>query len=230
MAKKNKGENNNLPKGKRASMPQADIAKVGINREALKTFRRNMGILKKQGLFNGDARSVKPTKHYKSLIRQFSDVISGELKAVFGTPSECVSKEGCKTVKRGGKTYTLINIPKGSVVRHTKQGFKLVDLFDSWGSKSINNGGANLYKQWLRQIAGDDDVKSLPKAMQDDLDRLKDVIKKYWSLGLNEDSLNPNEYRLRIPFESDVAEWYTRLVMEVGFTADTSAYGSQVQA
>lgn len=199
-------------------------------REALKGFRHNMAILKKQGLYKGDVRTLKPTKHYKGLIRQFADVISGELKAVFGTPSECVSKEGCKTVKRGGKTYTLINIPKGSVVRHTKQGFKLVDLFDSWGSKSVNNGGANLYNQWVRQIAGNDDVKSLPKAMQDDINKLKDVIKKYWSLGLNEDSLNPTEYRLRLPFKSDVAEWYSGLVREVGFIGDTSAYGSQVQA
>lgn len=235
MGNKTKGDKG-LQAGKRSSTPKKEmtaieVQRIAIKREELKIYRHNMSILKKAGLIskNIDVRNAKPTKHYKGLIRQFADVISGELKAVFGSPSECVSKEGCKTVKRGGKVYTLINVPKGVVVRQTKQGFKLVDLFDSWSGKKGNDGGLNLYRNWERQIAGNTPVGELPREMQDDLKFLKETIRKYWTLGKDEKAIAPNEYRLRLPYKSDITERYSELVRSVGFNSNSSAYGSQVQ-
>ena len=198
--------------------------------EELRKFRHNMKTLKDAGLYRGDARSVKPTKHYIALLKQFADVVSGELKAVFGSPSECVSKDGCKTVKRGGKTFTLINVPKGVVVRQTKQGFKLVDLFQSWSGKQQNTGGKELYDKWVRQIAGGDDVATLPDSIKVELDFLKETIRKYWTLGKVDNAVAPSEYRLRLPSDSPITERYHQLIREVGFNKDKSAYGSAVQA
>lgn len=201
-----------------------------LQREELKQFRHKMAKLKKAKLWKGDARTVKPSKYYKALVRQFSDVISGELQAVFGTPSECVSKEGCKTIKRGGKTYTLINKPKGVVVRQTKTGFKFVDLFESWSVKKPNTGGVELYNAWVQRIAGNDDVTKLPDSIQVELRFLKDTIRQYWSLGKDDNSIAPTEYRLRLPANSPITERYHQLIRELGFNKDKTAYGSTVQA
>jgi hypothetical protein len=68
-------------------------------REELKQFRRDVAILKKKGLLNKkkyDARSVKPTKYLRSVIKEFGDVLQGE-----ATPVK-VSKEKQAYYKKQG--------------------------------------------------------------------------------------------------------------------------------
>lgn len=48
----------------------------------LADFRRDMSILKKAGIIRKDLRSIKPTKHFRKVRKEFSDVISGEAEAV----------------------------------------------------------------------------------------------------------------------------------------------------
>lgn len=70
-------------------------------KEELKQFRRDVAILKKKGLLDKkyDARSVKPTKYLKGVLREFNDVLKGA-----ATPVK-VSKEKAAYYKsRGYKT------------------------------------------------------------------------------------------------------------------------------
>jgi hypothetical protein len=68
-------------------------------REELKQFRRDVAILKKKGLLSKeyDARSVKPTRYLKGVLKEFSDVLSGK-----ATPVK-VSKQNQKKYKAQGR-------------------------------------------------------------------------------------------------------------------------------
>lgn len=73
-------------------------------REQLKHFRHDVALLKKKGLITKtkyDARSVTPTKYLNSVIKKFSDVLSGKATAVK------VSKENLKYYKKQG--YRVAN-------------------------------------------------------------------------------------------------------------------------
>lgn len=103
--------------------------KKALEREQLKAFRHNISQLKKAGIVSKkiDARAIKPSKHYKGLIRQFADVITGQTKAV-KVPKYCPI-EGCKTIKKGKTTIALIDVSdkKAPKVKATKQGFQIID-------------------------------------------------------------------------------------------------------
>lgn len=48
----------------------------------LREFQHNLAILKKAGIVRGDIRKKKPTKHYKKLLLEYSDVIEGKAEVV----------------------------------------------------------------------------------------------------------------------------------------------------
>jgi len=102
-----------------------------MKRKSLKEFRHSIALLKKAGIINKrvDARSLKPTPHYKKIIKQFSDVITGKVKAV-KAPKYCPT-QGCKTIKANRKTILLIDVSdkKNPHIRITKQGVSVVDRF-----------------------------------------------------------------------------------------------------
>jgi hypothetical protein len=75
--------------------PQQDLQAA---REELKQFRRDVAILKKKGLISNkyDARSVKPTRYLKGVIKEFTDVLTGK-----ATPVKVSKKNQDKYKKQG---------------------------------------------------------------------------------------------------------------------------------
>lgn len=98
-------------------------------REQLKAFRHAISVLKKSGIVSKkvDARSLSPTPHYKKLINEYRDVVSGKVKAV-KAPAYCPTT-GCKSVKRNGKKILLVDVSdkKQPKIRITKQGISIID-------------------------------------------------------------------------------------------------------
>jgi hypothetical protein len=108
-------------------------------REALKAFRHNVAVLKKAGIISKkvDARSLAPTPHYKKIIRDYADVITGKVKAV-KVPRACPIT-GCKTVKKNNKTIALVNVEGMYKPRVTvrKSGISIVDRFFGTSELSV---------------------------------------------------------------------------------------------
>jgi hypothetical protein len=103
-------------------------------REELKQFRRDVAILKKKGLIDKnkyDARSVKPTKYLKSVIREFGNVINGE-----ATPVR-VSKERAKYYKEKG--YSVRN---GRVIVPHMENEKVYGTHGNFVRKITGRGGS----------------------------------------------------------------------------------------
>lgn len=98
-------------------------------REQVKAFRHAISVLKKSGIVSKkvDARSLSPTPHYKRLIKEYSEIVSGKVKAV-KAPSYCPTS-GCKSVKRNGKRILLVDVSdkKQPKIRITKQGVSIID-------------------------------------------------------------------------------------------------------
>jgi hypothetical protein len=141
-------------------------------REALKQFRHSVKELKKAGILSKkyDARSVKPTKYLKSVLKKFQGVLAGTEKAV-KLPSRKKQQEykdvGYKT--RGAKTV-IVPVDKNQTIRVNKKG-------DIVRKRSLKNadGDVGMYleevflpikyknlRQWLRD-AKDEDLDKLLK-------------------------------------------------------------------
>lgn len=222
----------NNSKGVKPANKATEKLIAASKREEIKAFRHNMAILKKAGLWEGNAKSVTPTKHYKGVLRKYAGVITGEKTVVKGTPAACYL-EGCDTFKRKDKTYSIINTPKlGTVVKQSKQGFSLVDLFTTDTNATGKNGWIHIYNNWNKLITKDGTL-NLDKyqTRQKELTWLKENLPKYWKKG-GKGAVNPTFYRLRIAdsYTNPDAVFYAKMVREYGFSTDVSAYGSQVQA
>lgn len=111
--------------------PSQDLAAA---RGELKQFRRDVAILKKKGILDKkfyDARSVKPTKYLKSVLKQFANVIEGK-----ATPVK-VSKEKAAAYKKNG--YTVRN---GRVIVPHQETEKIYGTHGNFVRKITGKGGS----------------------------------------------------------------------------------------
>jgi hypothetical protein len=109
-----------------------DKGDLAAARAELKAFRHDVAILKKKGLLDKkyDARSVKPTKYLKSVIRQFGNVLEGK------ATTAKVSKEKAAYYK--GRGYSVKN---GRVVVPTMENERVYSTHGNFVRSISGKGG-----------------------------------------------------------------------------------------
>ena len=96
------------------SAPKRDIVR-------LRRFRTNIAKLKKAGLISSkiDARSIKPTAHYRKIVKEFSGVLDGRQRTVKVSRKFLeIAKEDGKPVRNG---VIVIDANPGMRVIHDKK-------------------------------------------------------------------------------------------------------------
>lgn len=95
----------------------------------IKAFRHGIAILKKYGIIPAkvDARSVKPTRHYLSLVKKSADIIDGHIKPVKLPPY--VEKSGAPEMTTSKGRYALMDLRRyiDPIFKVFKSGITVID-------------------------------------------------------------------------------------------------------
>ena len=130
----------------------SDNKRSGLSGQALKAANSAISKLRKAGLYAGKAARGQPTKYALSLIKKFSDVVSGRAKTIKSNEAAAERYAGkFKTAASGKRLIIPTSGDKSEVTRVTKSG------------KIISYGKTETGKSYSREVQSGDGIRPLKK-------------------------------------------------------------------